>query len=169
MIVKPVGRSKSGPVLPSEENGTMNGHTKAETFAFSMIDARRRWGTSVEQHGRPVFVFAAGSGCGERALAQRVRRRMAEEPTLDPALVAALAHQLVCGARTAALEMAGQLLEALNQLPADQRRIVLWRVVNGLTFEEIAERLVFSADAVGRAFKHAVAALRKGVVRRGFA
>ncbi|MGH7139508.1 MAG: RNA polymerase sigma factor [Pirellulales bacterium] len=68
-----------------------------------------------------------------------------------------------------ALETAGQLLAALNQLPADERQIVIWRVVKRLTFAEIAARLLFSADAVERSFKRALSALRNRVAQFAFA
>jgi RNA polymerase sigma factor (sigma-70 family) len=68
-----------------------------------------------------------------------------------------------------ALETAGQLQAEINRLPADERRIVVWRVSGGLTFAEIAVRLLFSDDAAQRSFKCAMAALRKRVAQLALA
>lgn len=65
----------------------------------------------------------------------------------------------------AALEAAGQLLAALAQLPAYEQRIVVWKLSKGLTFTEIAARLLLSDDAVQRSFKHGLVALRKRVAQ----
>jgi RNA polymerase sigma-70 factor (ECF subfamily) len=60
-----------------------------------------------------------------------------------------------------ALETAGQLQAALNRLPAEACRIVIWRANDRLTFREIARRLQRSNDFIERAFRRAIDRLRQ--------
>jgi RNA polymerase sigma-70 factor (ECF subfamily) len=60
----------------------------------------------------------------------------------------------------AALERHDQLEAALNQLPADERQIVVWRQFQELTFIEIAGRLRRTRRVVERAFYRAFGRLR---------
>jgi RNA polymerase sigma factor (sigma-70 family) len=51
--------------------------------------------------------------------------------------------------------------EALDQLPAESREIVVMRIWGGLTYEEIAAALQISISTAHRAYGYALAALRQ--------
>ena len=61
------------------------------------------------------------------------------------------------------LETLAQLQAALDQLPDDERRIVLLWVSNGWAFAEIARLLSRSSDSIERTFKSCVQGLRRWV------
>lgn len=63
----------------------------------------------------------------------------------------------------AALDDAAMLDDALNRLPSEEARILVWRYSDGLTFTEIAERLHRTRRVVERAFHRAFGRLRAGV------
>lgn len=60
----------------------------------------------------------------------------------------------------AALDDLALLAKALNDLPRDERQIVVWRQYEALTFIEIAARLCWTRHAVERAFQRAFVRLR---------
>ena len=60
----------------------------------------------------------------------------------------------------AALDDAAILEDALNRLPHEEARILVWRYFDGLTFTEIADRLCRTRRVVERAFHRAFGRLR---------
>ena len=95
---------------------------------------------------------------------RRLQRERAHEEALDEG-----GSQRQCAYRRseatpdeviAALDDAAVLENALNRLPAEERRILVWRYFDGLTFAEIADRLCRTRHAVERAFHRAFGRLR---------
>jgi RNA polymerase sigma-70 factor, ECF subfamily len=60
----------------------------------------------------------------------------------------------------AALDEAEMLKDAINELPADERQILVWRLYDGFTFVEIAARFGLTPKAVIRALERAMNRLR---------
>ncbi|MFX3681285.1 MAG: RNA polymerase sigma factor [bacterium] len=58
-------------------------------------------------------------------------------------------------------ERATQLEEAVIQLPAEQREIVVLKIWGGLTFAQIAEELELSANTAASRYRYALNALRE--------
>jgi RNA polymerase sigma factor (sigma-70 family) len=61
----------------------------------------------------------------------------------------------------AALETATQVHVAIAGLREDDRKVFTWHHDDKLTFAEIARRLTLSSDSVERAFKRALAQLKR--------
>jgi RNA polymerase sigma-70 factor (ECF subfamily) len=58
---------------------------------------------------------------------------------------------------------ADALQEALAQLPAEQREVVVLRIWAGMTFSQIAETLDESINTIASRYRYAVAALRRTI------
>lgn len=83
-------------------------------------------------------------------------RRSGRDAQVDPAEVA-----LVVPRSEAALAESERLSRALHQLPAEQREVVLLRVVDGLTFPELAARTGAPEGTVCSRFRYGLARLRQ--------
>jgi len=74
---------------------------------------------------------------------------------IDPAGPAATASSIMIGDERVEL-----LMTALGRLPDDYRKVILWRQVENLPFEEMAARLDRSVDAVRKLWWRALQALQ---------
>jgi RNA polymerase sigma factor (sigma-70 family) len=81
------------------------------------------------------------------------RRAPLDEAAMVPAPMRRALSQVLLTERTEHLE------SALESLPADQREVIVLRMLEELTFPEVAVRLGKSADACRMAFARAMAAL----------
>jgi RNA polymerase sigma-70 factor (ECF subfamily) len=96
-----------------------------------------------------------------RATAKRqMGREVPIDPTasqpIDPAGPAATASSIM-----AREERMQALMAALGRLPEDYRKIILWRQVENLAFEEMAKRLGRSLDAVRKLWWRALKSLQQ--------
>lgn len=74
----------------------MNGHSTAETLAFSVLEIRRRLGEPIgDTSDAPVFIFSTGWQSGESQCRERLRATMADSIDMDSTLISHLARQLV--------------------------------------------------------------------------
>lgn len=87
---------------------------------------------------------------------QRWRARRGAGDTADPATVA-----LVVPRHDDALAESERLSRALQQLPPEQREVVLLRVVDGLTFPELAARTGAAEGTVCSRLRYGLARLRQ--------
>ncbi len=90
----------------------------------------------------------------------RKRQVSLEIPTGGSSGAAAF-HGLLCDSATpgtAAMrgEQSAALIAALERIPEDYRRVVVWHQYEQLTFEEIGERLGRSADAIRKLWSRAL-------------
>jgi RNA polymerase sigma-70 factor, ECF subfamily len=90
----------------------------------------------------------------------RKRRVSLEIPIGGPSGAAAL-HGLRCNSATpgtAAMrrEQSAALMAALERIPEDYRRVVIWYQYDRLTFEQIGERLGRSGDAIRKLWSRAL-------------
>jgi RNA polymerase sigma-70 factor, ECF subfamily len=112
----------------------------------------------------PWFRTILRNICIDRLRAPRRTRRMAlEAATLDRATW--IEPEADRTAERAAL--AGIIAEALQELPPEQRIVLLLREVEALSYAEIAGTLGLPSGTVGSRLNHARAALRKTLVARG--
>ena len=56
---------------------------------------------------------------------------------------------------------AGEIEAALQRLPAEQREVLVLKIWNELTFEQIAETLGIPPNTAASRYRYALAALRK--------
>jgi len=91
----------------------------------------------------------------ERPLADGLDR--SSQPP-DPALVA---PQSTPSQRAVRGEQSARLADALNQLPADYRDVLVLRYLDGLSFPEVAARMGRSVDSVEKLWVRALARLRR--------
>jgi len=84
---------------------------------------------------------------------RRQRRRPRAEPDIEPWLVAADSND----SRT---ELAEELTAALSRLPRAQREVVVLKIYQEKTFQQIAEMLELSLNTVASRYRYALERLR---------
>ena len=97
----------------------------------------------------------------QRRLIDEARRRKRR-----PQEVAAV-HESAAGAASYGIGVASALRVALENLPARQREVVLWRLVEGLSFAEIARRSGASEGACKMLFRRGIANVRDQLRKEG--
>src|SRR5262249_20095326 len=93
----------------------------------------------------------------EREIADAIDR---SSVALDRALVESMSSPSQQAARR---EQAVLLADALSQLPADYREVIVLRHLEGLTFPQVAERMGRSVDSVEKLWLRGVTRLRQVV------
>ena len=99
------------------------------------------------------------------------KRDIAREVSIDASLVQSSlrlanllpAIQSTPSKQALANEQSLQLAQALEQLPADYRQVILLRSIEDLSHEEVARRMNRSVGAVKMLWMRALAALRDGL------
>jgi RNA polymerase sigma-70 factor, ECF subfamily len=96
------------------------------------------------------------------------KRQVSLEVPIDGAAGAAALHGLRCDSATpgtAAMrrEQSAVLSAALERIPEDYRRVVIWYQYDRLTFEQIGERLGRSGDAIRKLWSRALIRLTEEI------
>ena len=93
---------------------------------------------------------------------------ISDTPSLPDRAAGPLAPETSDPARTAERrEMASAVLRALDQLPVEQREVVVLKEFEGLKFREIAEILGCPESTVKSRMYYGLSGLRQALVRRG--
>lgn len=112
----------------------------------------------------PWFRTIVRNVCLDRLRSPRHRRRV----TLEPRSVDGIAWVEPTARRNAENARLQEILaEVLQQLPAEQRLVMLLREVEGLSYAEIAAQLGVPAGTVASRLNHARTALRHALTARG--
>jgi RNA polymerase sigma-70 factor (ECF subfamily) len=135
---------------------------------------RKRSATDADAEDIAADVFAAAAGALDRFrpgatpvlawLYTVARRRLADEArrrARTPRLLAA--H----GSLEYGPDVAAALRRAITSVPDGQRRVVVWKLIEGRSFSEIAERLQISEGACKMRASRALERLREQLEREG--
>jgi RNA polymerase sigma-70 factor, ECF subfamily len=113
----------------------------------------------VRRHGGPIRDLKAYLLTAARHHAcSALRRRRRSAPADDPEAV--LSHQ---APQTDSSGERAAVREALQSLPAAQRQVVVLKVYEELTFEEIGRRVQASVNTVASRYRYALQKLRKAL------
>jgi RNA polymerase sigma-70 factor (ECF subfamily) len=118
----------------------------SETFALALERSEQFRGSTAEEEQGWLFAIARNL-LGEYMRRGKVEREAARRLSAEPPPISTSTTEMI--ERAAGLaDLRAQLREALDELPADQRQAVQLRVVDELSYSEVAARAETSEQVV---------------------